>query len=65
MSNNPLNSMSNIIIPNTSEGRAIMTLINQNPNLNVVVEPQSGFKRKRPFQEQPMPSMPPKKPRYN
>lgn len=57
--------MSNIIIPNTSEGRAIMTLINQNPNLNVVVEPQSGFKRKRPFQEQPMPSMPPKKPRYN
>ena len=54
------NSMPNIVIPNTSEGRAILAMISQQ-----TPETQTGFKRKYPFSEMAVPAVPVKKTRYN
>jgi hypothetical protein len=52
--------MPNIVIPNTSEGRAILAMISQQ-----TPETQTGFKRKYPFSEMAVPAVPVKKTRYN
>jgi len=62
------NSMPNIVIPNTTEGRAILTMMaQQSPTVSIVVEStsQSGVKRKRPFPELKVPVVPAKKTRYS
>jgi hypothetical protein len=60
--------MPNIVIPNTSEGRAILSMMTQqSPTVSILVESatQTGFKRKYPFSEMAVPVVPAKKTRYN
>ena len=64
--NQSTNSMPNIIIPNTTEGRAILSMMTQQGSTIILeTNTQSGFKRKYPFSEIAGPAVPTKKTRYN